>query len=175
MESALSTILMMTVTLFAALTLSHTYLESQDVLMISTRAMEARNQEQADTEMEIVEVLSQSSGSIVQLTLLNTGKVKLTNFEQWDMVVEYYRTSGQFLIQWLPYTSSSLNQNEWTAVGIYMDAGALLGEEFNMGIWDPGGQLVLRAHVFPPVGTPTTNRITLGVSNGVHMSALFTR
>ena len=105
----------------------------------------------------------------------NTGSTKLSDFAEWDVIVEYYQDSGDMVMAWLPYTTGALNDNQWQVAGIYMDAASLSSEVFEPNILDPGEEMVVRLKVQPSVGLTTTNRISLGTANGVTASTIFVR
>jgi hypothetical protein len=181
MESALSSIILFTVGIFAALTISHTFLETQDVLWVSEQTREEEILERERTDLEITGAETQSSGSIVRVTLRNSGQVKLADFDRWDVVVQYYTPPlleddpNIYEVDWLPYTAGSPNNMEWTVSGIYVDATTLTPEVFEPGILNPDEEMVIQARVAPSVAMTTTNMITINTMNGITASSHFIR
>ena len=175
MESALASIILMTVVLYASLTLSHTYFTTQDRLMVSEQALQERTLERMKTDLEIVGMQTKSSGSVIELTVRNSGNIKLADFEKWDVIVEYYQANGDLVMTWAPYTAGSPGNNEWTVAGIYANAVAMTPEAFEPDILNPDEEMIVQIRVLPPVGPDTTNRATIGVPNGDTVSTLFTR
>lgn len=175
MESALASMILITVLLLATLTLTQTVMTSQDALATTQQAQEKRWQDQARTALNAAGVVTKSSGAIVEFTVQNTGSTKLADFADWDVIVEYFQDSGDMVMAWLPYTTGALNDNQWQVAGIYMDAASLSSEVFEPNILDPGEEMVVRLKVEPSVGLTTTNRITLSTANGVTASTIFVR
>lgn len=175
MESALASMIIFTTLLFAALTLSQTYMTTHDTLALSERVMQERILERARTDLSIITSTTKSSGSIIELTVRNEGKTKLVDFERWDVIVDYYQTSGEVLQKWLPYSPTSPLDNEWNVAGIYSNGASLSPEVYDPGILNSGEEAILQIKVMPSVGLTTTNRVTVSVPNGARFSTVFTR
>lgn len=175
METVLAALIVVTFFLFAVLTFSHTYLSGQDSLQIAWREMEDRLGERNRTNLTPVSSTTQSNGSVIELTFQNDGDTKLADFDQWDVVAQYYQASGSYQIIWLPYVAGEPANNEWTVAGIYLDAASLQAEVFEPDILNPGEEMVVRIRVSPPVGLGTTNLAAVATSNGVGVTTLFTR
>jgi archaellum component FlaF (FlaF/FlaG flagellin family) len=175
METVLTAFIILTLLLFAAGTLFEGYLTAQDTIQVSWQEMEERLGTQARTSLVAIDAQTQSSGSVVELTLRNDGSTKLTDFDQWDLIIQHYSASSTYAINWLPYVAGEPSNNEWSVVGIYMDAAGLIPEVFEPGILNPGEEMVVRARVQPPVGPSSTNLAALSTGNGVGVTAVFTR
>ena len=175
MESALTSIIMAILMLFTVLTLGQTYLEGQDTVMLAEQTMQTRVLERAKTDLAVIGAQTKSAGSVIEITLKNTGSLKLADFDRWDVLVQYYASAGTYRMAWLPYTAQTLNDNQWTVVGIYVDAAFLAAEVYDPDILDPGEEMILRVKVAPSVGLTTTNMVTIGAGNGTNVSTQFTR
>ena len=176
METAIAALIILTVVLFGALTIAQVYLSSQDAIMTSWREMEERLGERARTDLSPIGAEAKSEGAIVEITLKNEGDTKLADFDRWDVIVQYYRANGDYLIKWLPYTEvAPPGDNQWTVVGIYLDASGAIPEVYEPDILNPGEEMIIRMKVSPPVGPATTNLATIGTPNGIGTSADFTR
>jgi archaellum component FlaF (FlaF/FlaG flagellin family) len=175
METVLTAFIILTLLLFAGGTLFEGYLTAQDTIQTAWQEMEERLGEQTRTSLTAVDAQTQSAGSVVELTLRNDGSVKLTDFEQWDVIIQHYAASSTYAIAWLPYVAGEPASNEWSVVGIYMDAAGLVPEVFEPGILNPGEEVVIRARVMPPVGPGSSNLASLTTGNGVGVTAVFTR
>lgn len=181
MESALSSLILFAVGLFAAVTLAFTYMETQDSLWTAGQTRQAEILEREHTGIDIVEAETQSAGSILRVKVRNIGQTKLTDFDRWDLMVEYYADGETVLdpnvyhVEWLPYTSATLDDHTWTVSGIYLDADTLTPEVFDPGILNPDEEMVIQAQVLPSVAMTTTNRITISSLNGINDSAHFVR
>lgn len=181
MESALASIIIFTVGLFAAVTLTFTHLQTQDAIWTSEQVAQEEQLERQRTEIDIVGTEIQNDGSIVRVKVRNSGHVKLADFDRWDLVVEYY-TDGEdaedpdvYNVAWLPYTEAALGDMQWTVSGIYLDADNLTPEAFDPGILNPDEEMVIQAQLMPSVAMTTTNRITISSLNGINISAHFIR
>lgn len=176
MESALASIILITLLLFGVLTLSETYFSTQEILMVATQEMTARNQEQTQTALTLIAAATKNAGANVELTFRNTGSAKVADFEQWDVIVQYYTVQDNYLVKWISYAeSANPGDNQWGVGGIYLTAETLTPEVYEPGILNPGEELVMRLKLFPIVGTKTTNLVTIAVANGVSQAAIFVR
>jgi archaellum component FlaF (FlaF/FlaG flagellin family) len=175
METVLTAIIILTLLLFAAGTLFEGYMTAQDIIRVSWQEVENRRAEQTRTSLIAVDAQTKSSGSVVELTLRNNGSVKLADFDQCDLIIQHYSASSAYAINWLPYVAGAPANNEWSVVGIYMDAAGLIPEVFEPGILNPGEEMVIQAKVIPPVGPGSTNLASFSTENGVGVTAVFTR
>lgn len=181
MESAIASIILFSVGIFAALTISQTFLETQDSIWTSERVRQEETLARDRTDIEIVGTETQGAGSIVRVKVRNSGQVKLADFDRWDVVVQYYsdpifaEDPNIYNVDWLPHTDETLDDMEWTVSGIYVDATTLTPEVFEPGILNPDEEMVIQARLAPTVAMTTTNLITIDTHNGINASAHFTR
>ena len=168
METAIAALIILTVVLSGVLTLTHAYLSSQDTILESWREMEERRGERARTDLSPVGATVDAGGATVTVILENEGDTKLADFDQWDVIVQYYRASGEYLVEWLPYVEGTEpGNNQWAVNKIY--------EAYETGILNPGEEMVVRIRLNPPVGPATTNLVTVATPNGISASTVFTR
>lgn len=170
MESALATLILITVLLFSVLTLSYSYLESQDLLMVAEQEMQARLADQAQTGLAVVQTQVISPGVKLEMTVRNVGSIKLNDFEKWDVIVESYHMTDTLSQRWLPYAAAPGN-DQWRVAGIY--AASFRPEVFNPGILDPGEEMVIQINFLLPVEPERLNRATIGAANGAQTTAFF--
>lgn len=175
METVLTAFIVITLLMFAALTLFQGFLDTQDAMQESWQEMEERLEDQARTTLTPVNAEVKSAGSVVELTLRNEGMTRLSDFDSWDVVMHYYSATTTYYISWFPYVDYEPVSNEWTVVGIYMDTAASLPEVYEPGILNPGEELLIRVKVIPAIGVSTTNFATIATDNGVVASAIFSR
>lgn len=185
MESALSSIILFTVGLFAAMTITHTFLETQDALWTAEQTRQEAMLERDRTNIEIIGAEPQGDGSIVNIKVRNSGQVKLAEFAKWDVVVQYYSDGEEeddpdlYHIEWLPYsnTPNSLQPGnlQWSVSGIYADVQGMRPEVFEPGILNPDESMIIQAQLTPSVAMTTTNRIIVNTENGISTSAHFMR
>lgn len=171
MENALSGLIIIMVLLIAVSMLAYAFLSSQDALVESWRDMEDRLEGRSRTDLSPLNAETKNLGGTVEITLDNKGGTKLADFDRWDVILQYTASDGQLYTQWYPY---GLGQNEWTKVGIYVDASAGTGEAFDTDILNPGEEIVLQVSVNPWVRSPSTNLITVVTPNGISATAVFT-
>jgi hypothetical protein len=174
MESVLAAIVSVALILLAALTASQGTLSSTSLLSESWKAMEERSGEISRTEIEASGVSVLDNGATVEATIANRGSVRLNDFEEWDLALQYYDDNGDYRISWLPYTSSAPGNNQWTVGGIYL-AGTTTPEVYEPGILNPGEEMVVQVKPDPAVGKKTTNQLVVGTPNGVTTSVIFVR
>jgi hypothetical protein len=167
METAITGLIVITVLLLAILTLSYSFLSSQDAILESWREMEERLGERARTDISPLGARTLSGGSTVEVILRNEGNTKLADFEQWDVILQYYDGSGQYHVDWYPSGSG------WTVYDIFLDA-PTVDEVFDIDILNPGEEMVIWVSVSPVVGSPTINTATIATPNGISASTFFT-
>jgi hypothetical protein len=161
--------------LFGVLTLADAALSAQDALQESWQGMGARLGEQARTRVSSVEAHTGDIGTSIELTLQNSGDMRLVDFDQWDVVLEYYDDNNlpAYHIAWLPYIKSNPAGNQWTVAGIYGSSGEA-AEIFEPGVLNPREEIVLHLKVSPPVGQGAAVQATISTGNGAGTSIIFT-
>lgn len=174
MDTALASLLLITVLFYGVLTLSDTYFTVQDRFLAATQERDSRTEVRARTALTLVGVDTQSAGALVEITLRNSGSTKLADFDQWDLLMQYYTATDEYVMAWFPYTPSAVPEsNRWTVKGIYLDAAAATPEVYEPGILNPTEEIVIQIKVAPEIGANTTNLATIAVANGVSLSANF--
>lgn len=177
METVLAAFIIIFVVLFAALTLSHAFVSSQDTLRVAWEVMEARMDEQARTSLSPVSARAINGGTEILFTLRNNGTIKLADFDEWDVIVQYYDggSPADYTIAWLPYTASRPALNEWTVAEIYLDAETAEAEAYEPNVLNPGEEAIIQVKVSPAIGAATPVQTMLSTGNGVGVSAVFIR
>ncbi len=177
MESVLATFVTLFVTLFAVLTLSGALLSTQDTLRGTRVEMEARLGDQARTNLAPMDVRINSAGTVLEFTYRNAGTTRLTDFKNWDVIIQYFDTAdpAAYHLGWLPYTESTPASLEWTVEGIYLNANDAVKESFEPGMLNPGEELVVQLRVSPALGRGKTIQAVLAAQNGVAASTIFAR
>jgi hypothetical protein len=179
MESAISSLILFTVGIFAAMTISHTFLETQDVLWTSEQARQEESLTRERTDLEIIAAETEAAGALVRVQVRNSGQTKLADFEAWDLIVQYYSDPlidpelypDIYTIAWLPYTAGTPTDMQWSVSGIYVDAATLTPELFEPGILNPDEEMVIQARLSPSIAMTTTNYIVINTPNGIRASA----
>ena len=175
MESVIAALVSVALILFATLTVSQGTLSTTSALSDSWKTMEQRSGEIARTEILVSSVSVLLSGARVDATVANDGSVHLSDFDEWDVVLQYYDAAGGYYIRRMSYTSNgSPGGNEWTVEGIYLDAGTSTPEVYEPDIFNPSEELVMTMSPSPSVGSGTANQLVAGTPNGVTSSIIFT-
>lgn len=126
--------------------------------------------ERARTDLSPVGAQTISGGSVVEITLRNEGDTKLADFDQWDVILQYYDSGGHYYTEWYPFGSG---QNEWDVWDIFLEA-PTVHEVFDVDILNPGEEMGIWVSVSPQVGAGTTNLATVATPNGITASTVFT-
>ena len=137
----------------------------------SWKQMETRSAALSRTDLGVVS--TSYATPTLDVTVKNTGGEALRDFGQWDVVVQYYETDGTYHTTYLPYTTGTVDTNEWQKVGIYLDASASTAEAYQPDIFDPTEELVLRLSVTPVADESANNLVVIGTPNGVTVSEPF--
>jgi len=171
METVIVALVAIALILFGVMELSQTALLSVDTVGMSWRDMEDLAEERARTQLSLVDTSSQGAGAIVEATLANDGTTKLGSFTKWDVMIQYYDSSGNYHIGWLPYTTGEPVDNQWTVEGIFMEAPSQ-PEIFEPGMLNPGEQVVIKARISPSA-VVTETMMVVSTPNGVTASIVF--
>jgi len=175
MENVLVALVIIFLVLFAVLTLADTAFSTQDMLTMSRAETESRLQEQSRTAITLVDVKTHA-GTYVEITLRNTGSIKLADFEQWDVIVQYFDDviPAGYHINWLPYTTT-LTANQWMLQGVYADAALGVPEKYEPNVFDPSEEVIFVLQLSPPIGAGTYAQIIITTPNGISTSTIFKR
>ncbi len=171
METAIVSLMCIVLIVFGGMTMSQGFLTSSDTTALSMEEISVRDGEIMRTELSTVNATLHSS-SMLEVRLQNNGQTKLASFSKWDVIVQYYRASGKYYVEWLPYTEGILGNNEWQKAGIYLNGEP---EAFEPDILNPGEEIRIMAKLSPPVGPDTTNSVVVSTPNGISASASFVR
>jgi hypothetical protein len=111
----------------------------------------------------IVSAQVSDDGAAVELTVRNTGQTKLADFDQWDLILQYYDAGAAYHIVWVPYEEANPPApNTWSVEDIALDV-------YDPGIFNPGETITVQFKVSPAVGPETTTRWPRYASGiGVH-------
>jgi len=174
MESIIATLIVITLVLTGGLMMAQRYLASQETVMLAWLSMERRSEQRVRTQMTTVTTETDGSGEVVELVLANTGETKLADFDQWDVIVQYQSVEG-YSVDWLPYVEGAPGLDEWSVVGIYLDAATATAEVNDPGIVNSDEEVLLRVRLSPAIEVGSTNLARIVTPNGVGVSATFTR
>ncbi|MCA9944957.1 MAG: hypothetical protein KC449_15840 [Anaerolineales bacterium] len=175
MESLITVILVVTLILFAGLNIFQETLDAQDALTATWQEMEEISGDRARTVLTPISSTIKSNGAIIEVILKNDGSTKLTDFDRWDLFVQYYTDSASYEIDWYPYVTTYPASNQWTNAGIYVDASSAESEVYEPGILNPGEEMIVQVQVMPTIGMTTTNMLTVATEYGIQASTIITR
>jgi len=138
-----------------------------DTLSESIREMQDTNNEILRTDIEIENITT--NGVFINALVRNTGKVKIREFENMDVIV-HYNASGTMKTTWVPYLEGTdPAENSWVVTDITRDA-------INPGIFDPDEEMKIRIRMNTGEGVETgslNNWIQITTPNGVYSSKYF--
>ena len=161
--------------LVGVVTLTENSLRSEGTLAQSWLDLEQRTQERAQTRLSNMEE-SSCDGSNVYLVLVNDGGVAVADFDDWDVVIQYYSAGSAYQVKWLSYDGTPPQaDNTWAVEGIYRDASGSLAEIYEEGILNVGEELKLQIKVAPAVESSSRGVVTVSTPNGVTAWVLFAR
>lgn len=168
MESVLTAFIIIFLLLFGVLTLSDAFVSTQNELADSWQAMGTRLEAQADSHFMLLAAEAEPGGTTINMTLRNTGNTKLADFDRWDVIIQYYdnNSPSTYHINWLPYTTTVLSNNQWTIAGIYTTAEGPIPEMFEPGIFNPGEEAVLRLQLAHPMDGGMAAQVALATTTG---------
>ncbi|HLV36214.1 MAG TPA: cadherin-like domain-containing protein, partial [Spirillospora sp.] len=177
MENVLSAFILIFILIFGSLTLSEAVITSLDTIQGSYREMETRLSNQARAHLMPINDPVFLSEAAVAVSYRNTGSTRLTDFDQWDVIVTYFDQSdpADFHISWLKYASDAPSDNQWAVEGIYLDAGKGTAEQFEPGILNPGEEMTLLLYITPEVGHGKSIHTLVAAPNGISTARQFIR
>ena len=169
METAIISIICIALVVFGGMTMSQGFMTSVDTSTAGLEEVSQRDDTMMRTELTPI-TTDMPSTNTLELTLENSGQTRLSDFENWDIIVQYYDGTGTYHIQWLPYTEETLGDNEWEVVWIKLDGD---NEVFDPGVLNPEEEIMVRAQLNPAVGVNSTNMVVTSTPIGVTASTYF--
>ena len=162
MTTAVVCILCIGMVLLGCMTMSQGLMTSADTAALSTQQLSVREGEMNRTRLTGVNAQLPSAGSL-QAVIENSGQTRLASFDKWDCIVQYYDAADNYYVNWLPYHSGALSNNQWQPTGIYFNGQP---EAFEPGILNPQERLNIQALLNPAPGYRALD-ITMATPNGV--------
>jgi len=169
METAIVSIICLALIIFGGMTMSQGFITSVDTSTTGLEEISQRDESIIRTELTPI-TTDMPAADTLELTLENTGQTKLSDFEKWDIIVQYYDGTGTYHVQWLPYTENTLGDNEWEVVWIQLNGN---NEVFEPDVLNPEEEIMVRAQLNPSVGANTTNMVITATPSGVTASTYF--
>jgi len=170
METAITGLIIIGLLILVVVGLTTTALTTQANLAEASRTMQERAGERVRTNISPLNATTSAGGDNVYVILKNIGTTKLTDFNQWDVILQY-TGGGTTQVSWYPYGGGA---NQWSAQ-IYQLVNPPTAETFEPGVLNPGEELVVTVNVAPVVDASTINLATVSTPNGISASTVFTR
>jgi len=167
MEMLIAVMVSIALIVLGGMTMSQGFITSVDSTALSVEDITATEGETMRTGLSLLSARSLGQDAVVEVTLRNSGQLKLASFSKWDIIVHYYDANGIYYTKWLPYTEETLGDDEWQKTGIYLDAGDKTPEAFEPGILNPGEEMEIEAKLNPPPSNGTTVDAMVCTPNGV--------
>ena len=169
METAIVSLLCIALIVFGGMTMSQGFLTSVDASTTGLEEIGQRDETMMRTELSSVST-SLPAADTLEVTLENSGQVKLADFDKWDVIVQYHDGTGTYYTRWLPYTVGTLGDNEWEVAWIQLNGAA---EVFEPNVLNPEEQIMIRAQLNPSAGAGTTNMVVVSTHSGITASTYF--
>ena len=105
--------------------------------------------------------------SNIYFSIKNDGTTQLSDFTQWDVIIQYYDVLNVFYTYWLPYQEGIPDINQWSIIGIYSDNTMLTPEFMNPNTLDPGEVMLIQTRLDPTPSSTAWGNVTIATPNGV--------
>jgi flagellar protein FlaF len=174
METVISALIVIALLVMAIVGLSQVSISSQAAIAESAGLMQERTGDRARTNLASLSAQTTSLDSTtdaVQITLKNTGSTKLSDFDRWDVILQYTDGTSNPVVKWYPIGNGT---NEWSDA-IYLNASSQTAEVIEPGILNPAEEMVVTVVLSPTVETGTTNLAVIATPNGITASTVFTK
>jgi hypothetical protein len=173
METVIVSLICVALMIIGGMTLSQGFLTAVDSSTVGWDEMESRDQDIMRTDLHALSA-NMTDANHVEIALRNNGQTKLSDFEKWDVIIQYHNAGGDQYVQWLPYTSGAPGDNQWTVKGIYLNSdNETQVEVYDPNILNPGEEMKIRARISPSSGATSTNWATMSTANGISASVIF--
>jgi len=148
-------------------TMSQNFLHSFDSVTSEFVDLTSRNENVVRTSLHPVSTTLLPGRQILEITLRNDGETKLTDFEFWDVTVQYYDYLNNYHTYWLTYVEGTPADNQWRVKGIYLDAATETSELLMPGVLNIDEEIIIQAKLSPKVHITANNLAIVSTPNGV--------
>ena len=112
-------------------------------------------------------------GPFVRLIMRNEGKVALSDFADWNVIVEIDE-QAELKVASLTYTTSTtIATDEWGIQAIYTDAASLTSEHAEPGVLNPDEEMIVMLNATSSLIVGTYGRATFATPGGASASVIF--
>jgi hypothetical protein len=172
MSTIITALVLIAMILTTSLTLAQSAFTSMDYMAQCWKLVGEAVQESLRTN--ITAVSAQESGGSVEVLILNSGSERIAQFDNWDVIVQYYDDSGVYYILEAEYVEgTSPGDNQWSVGGIYTDDSLTQNEVFEPGILNPGEVMLLEINPVPSPYINTMCLVIVSTPGGVTASMQF--
>jgi hypothetical protein len=173
METVLISIICIALIVFGGMTMSQGFMTSVDTSTMSLSEIGQNSEIMTRTELTPISANTTliSGPDPLDIVLRNTGQVKIADFADWDVIVQYYSDTGNYTVKYLPYSSNGSGTNVWGVNWIHFNGQS---ETFEPNVLNPGEDINIRTWLDPSVGTGTTNMVVISTPSGITCSTYFT-
>ena len=172
METAIISVICIGLIAFGGMTMARGFMTTVDASTSNLQQAGQRDQDILNTQItaESANISTQPDGrGLLEITVKNTGQTKIADFENWDVIVQYYDASSTYHVEWLPY-SGTADTYQWEVTWIHLNGGP---EVVDPGVLNPGEEMLISTYLDPNVGAGTTNMAVLSTPSGVTASTYF--
>jgi hypothetical protein len=172
METAIISIICIALIVFGGMTMAQGFMTSVDASTNGLQQVGQRDEAILRTEITPVDavVTPQVDGrDLLEITVKNTGQTKIADFEDWDLIVQYYDGGGTYHVEWLPYSGTAATY-EWEVTWIHLNSAP---EVVDPGVLNPGESMLITTYLDPAAGAGTTNLAVISTPSGVTASTYF--
>lgn len=171
MAPVITTILCIAMIVVGGVTLSQGVLTSADLAAVNMESMSVMEGEIVRTDLTITRAAQLDWANYLRVTVKNSGQIKLTDFEKWDVIVSYIDSDSNFYSKWLSYNAALLPiTNEWQKARIGL-SGPI--DFFEPGILNPFEEMVILISLDPLPQESTEGDVSIASPNGVYDSLPF--
>jgi len=175
MENVLTALFAVFIILFAILLLVSGFVLSVDTLQQTWQVMQSRVGDQVGTSLVPVHGHVITEDEMVTAVYRNQGTTRLTDFDNWDVIIQYIDSDDQHHIRWLPYEDSPESANHWAVADLYIEAEQERVEVYDIGVLNPGEEIRLQLNVEPAVGFGQPVQVMTVAGNGSSAALFFIR
>lgn len=169
MDTALVSLLCIALVVFGGMAMAQGFITSVDASATGLEEIGQRDEAILRTELTPVEAIMTANDTL-ELVIENTGQTKLSDYQSWDIIVQYYDELWTYHVEWLPFTSGVPVSNEWNVDWIRLNGKP---EAFESGILNPGEQMKLEIKLDPAAGPGSTNLVVVSTPSGITASTYF--
>lgn len=172
MATFVVTIICIAMIVVGGMTLSQGILTSADTTALNVDQISMREGEIARTHLEVYRAAQLTWADYLRVQVRNTGQTKLSNYDKWDVIVNYIDESGNTWVKWLPFTELLSGANNWYKARIGLNGPI---EYFEPGIINPAEEMVILSRLNPPPKVDSKVNISVATPNGIYSSLSVTK